>query len=107
MNGQRIITDLKSRDRDGVIELPIRPPFRRGDRVGIIRGALHGQLAIFADMRPKKHIEILLYLFGALSSLARYPTRQVKEIFLGASPKRADSQTRELSPVSGVKRTSR
>jgi transcriptional antiterminator RfaH len=61
----KIIADLKARERDCVIELPTRPLFQRGERVRIIRGALQGQIAIFQDMKPKERIEVLLNILGA------------------------------------------
>lgn len=61
-----VITELRAREgSDGLIVLPSRPAFVRGDRVRIIRGALHGQLAIFQDMQPKKRVELLLHILGA------------------------------------------
>ena len=77
---ERIIAELRAREgAEGLIVLPTRPQFLRGDRVRIIRGALQGQLAIFAGMRPKKRVEILLTIFGASRSieLARRDIRRL------------------------------
>jgi transcription antitermination factor NusG len=56
----RIIAELLSREQDGVIELPRRPAFRRGDRVRVVRGALQGQLAVFEGMRSHQRVAVLL-----------------------------------------------
>ena len=61
----RVIEGLRARERDGLIVLPRRPAFQRGDRLRIIRGALQGQIAIFQDMKPKERIEVLLSILGA------------------------------------------
>ena len=60
----RIIEGIWSRERDGLIDLPKPPPLRRGARVMILRGPFTGHLAIFADMRPRQRVEILLQLLG-------------------------------------------
>ena len=53
MNGERpakvpdrVIVELKGRERDGVIELPKPRRLRRGDRVKVTEGAFKGKLAI-------------------------------------------------------------
>ena len=48
----------------GLIELAPPPPLRRDARVRILRGPFTGHLAIFADMRPRQRVEILLQLLG-------------------------------------------
>jgi transcriptional antiterminator RfaH len=60
----RVIDELKGREVNGLIDLVKPRPFRRGDRVRILRGPFTGHLAIFADMRPKERVEILLQLLG-------------------------------------------
>jgi transcriptional antiterminator RfaH len=52
------------REVNGLIDLPKPPPLRRGARVRILRGPFTGHLAIFADMRPRQRVEILLQLLG-------------------------------------------
>jgi hypothetical protein len=37
---------------------------RRGDRVRILRWPFNGQLAIYAGMRPREGVEVLLALLG-------------------------------------------
>jgi transcriptional antiterminator RfaH len=55
---------IRSREVDGAIELAPPPVLRRGARVRILRGPFAGHLAIFADMKPRQRVEILLQLLG-------------------------------------------
>jgi transcription antitermination factor NusG len=58
-----VIADLRSRERDGVVILP-EQQLRRGDPVRIVRGPFRDQFALFAGMRPKQRVEVLLSLLG-------------------------------------------
>jgi transcriptional antiterminator RfaH len=58
-----VISEIKSRERNGLIEL-IKPPLRRGARVKILHGPFRDHLAIFADMKPRERVEILLQILG-------------------------------------------
>ena len=59
-----VIDEIRRREVGGLIELAPPPALRRGDRVRILRGPFTGHLAIFADMRPRERVEILLRLLG-------------------------------------------
>ena len=59
-----VIDEIRRREVNGLIELAKPPVLRRGDRVRILRGPFTGHLAIFADMRPRQRVEILLQLLG-------------------------------------------
>jgi transcriptional antiterminator RfaH len=59
-----VIAELKGRERNGLVELPSSPGFRRGDKVRITRGLLAGQLALFDGMRPHERVAVLLQLLG-------------------------------------------
>jgi len=59
-----IIDDLRKRQRNGLIELP-RLKLRPGDRVRLLRGPFAGHLAIFADMKPRERVEVLLTFLAA------------------------------------------
>jgi transcriptional antiterminator RfaH len=59
-----VIAEIRRREVDGLIDLVKPRSFRRGDRVRILRGPFTGHLAIFADMRPRQRVEILLQLLG-------------------------------------------
>ena len=58
-----VIAEIRRREVNGLIEPP-EPPLRRGARVRILRGPFTGHLAIFADMKPRERVEILLQLLG-------------------------------------------
>jgi transcription antitermination factor NusG len=51
---------------------------RRGTRVRILRGPFTGHLAIFAGMKPRERVEVLLALLGRQSRivLARDTSRR-------------------------------
>jgi transcriptional antiterminator RfaH len=59
-----VIEEIRSRERDGAVELAKSPRFRRGDPVKILRGPFGGHLAIYADMKPRERVEVLLRLLG-------------------------------------------
>ena len=59
-----VIAEIRGREVGGLIDLPKPPPLRRGARVRILRGPFTDHLAIFADMRPRERVEILLQLLG-------------------------------------------
>ena len=75
-----IIADLHKREGpDGLIVLPSRAAFRRGDRVRIISGPFRNHLALFEDMRPRERVEILLQLFGSERRL-ELPRRDILRV---------------------------
>jgi hypothetical protein len=45
---------------EGAIYRTVAP----GDRVRILRGPFSGRLAVFADMKPRERVEVLLRLLG-------------------------------------------
>ena len=58
----RIIGHLRGREGvDGLIQLPTRPLFRRGEHVPLSGD----RIAIFQYMKPKERIEVLLSILGA------------------------------------------
>jgi transcriptional antiterminator RfaH len=59
-----VIAEIRRRETNGLIELPPPSPLWRGARVRILRGPFSGHLAIFADMKPRERVEILLQLLG-------------------------------------------
>jgi transcriptional antiterminator RfaH len=58
-----VITEIRGRERNGLIDLP-RPGLRRGDRVRILHGPFAGRLALYAGMKPRERVEVLLSLLG-------------------------------------------
>jgi len=60
-----VIDEIRSRERGGLIELPKPPTARLGGRVRILRGPFEGHLAIYAGMKPRQRVEVLLSLLGS------------------------------------------
>ena len=60
----RIIDEIRQREVGGLIELPKPASLQAGDRVRILHGPFTGQLAIYADTKPRERVEILLQLLG-------------------------------------------
>ena len=58
-----IIEQLRAREIDGAITRPTAP-FRIGQRVGIVRGALDGLVATIVDLDEKDRIVVLLDLLN-------------------------------------------
>ena len=65
----RIIDELRSRERCGLVELPPPPPsprFRPGDKVCVTTGPLTGFPGLVSTMRPRQRVEVLLQMLGGL-----------------------------------------
>jgi transcriptional antiterminator RfaH len=62
----RIITELRSREKNGLIQLPRKPGLRRGDQVRITAGPFTGHLAIYEGMKSRERVEVLLAMLGSL-----------------------------------------
>ena len=60
-----VIDDIRAREVRGLIELPQPPRVRPGDAVRILRGPFEGKLAIYAGMKPRARVEVLLSLLGS------------------------------------------
>jgi transcriptional antiterminator RfaH len=59
-----VIEALKARERGGLIELPRRPKYHPGDRVRVLHGPFIGQVGLFAGMKPRERVAVLLGLLG-------------------------------------------
>ena len=59
-----IITEIRSRERNGLIELPKPPGLARGDRVRITSGAFADHLAIYQGQTAHDRVAVLLQLLG-------------------------------------------
>jgi transcription antitermination factor NusG len=59
-----VIAAIRSRERNGFVVLPKPSGLRRGDRVRVTHGVLAGQLGIYAGMRARQRVEVLLQLLG-------------------------------------------
>jgi len=60
----RVVEEIRRREVRGAIELP-KAGLQRGDRVRILAGPFSGHLAIYAGMKPRERVEVLLQLLGA------------------------------------------
>jgi transcriptional antiterminator RfaH len=60
----KVIAELKGRERNGLVELPLPPDLQRGDTVLIVCGVFSGQLALFEGQRPHERVAVLLQLLG-------------------------------------------
>jgi transcription antitermination factor NusG len=61
-----VIAEIRRREVDGFVELPKPNGLRRGDRVRVTHGLLAGQLGIYAGMKPRQRVEVLLQLLGSM-----------------------------------------
>jgi transcriptional antiterminator RfaH len=59
-----VISEIRSRERDGLVELAKPPRLRRGDQVRIVQGVFRGHLALFDGMTPRERVMVLLSLLG-------------------------------------------
>jgi transcriptional antiterminator RfaH len=60
-----VIADLKARETGGLIDLPQPPKFRPGDRLRVIHGPFAGHVGLYAGMKPRERVEVLLAILGA------------------------------------------
>jgi transcriptional antiterminator RfaH len=61
-----VIEEIRSRERNGLIELPKPRGFRRGDQVRIIRGPFCERIALYAGMNGRERVTVLLTLLGGV-----------------------------------------
>ena len=59
-----IISEIRARERSGLIELPRREEFRMGEAVRVTAGPLSGQLGLYQGQRPHERVLVLLALLG-------------------------------------------
>ena len=55
---------LKARETGGLIDLPRLPKFRTGDRVRVTSGPFAGHVGLYAGMKPRERVEVLLAILG-------------------------------------------
>jgi transcriptional antiterminator RfaH len=74
-----VISDLRARERNGLIVLSKKPELRRGDRVRITRGPMAERLAIYDGMKSRDRVEVLLAMLGSVQrvELARRDIERV------------------------------
>jgi transcriptional antiterminator RfaH len=59
-----VISEIRARERGGLVELPKPSGPKPGDRVRVLAGPLQGQLGLFAGQRPHERVLVLLTLLG-------------------------------------------
>jgi transcriptional antiterminator RfaH len=62
---EAVIAELRSRERNGLIELPKSPKLRRGDAIRVIHGPLQGLRGLYEGMKPHERVAVLLRILGA------------------------------------------
>jgi transcriptional antiterminator RfaH len=59
----QVIEELRSRERGGIIRLPERE-LRVGGTVRVVRGPFRELTGLYAGMKPRERVEVLLHLLG-------------------------------------------
>jgi transcriptional antiterminator RfaH len=59
-----VIAEIRSREREGLIELPKPPGLQRGDAVRVIHGPLQGLRGLYDGMKPRERVAVLLAILG-------------------------------------------
>jgi transcriptional antiterminator RfaH len=61
----RVLDEIRGRERGGLIELPKPPLARLGSRVRVTQGPLAGHVGLYAGMKPRERVEVLLAILGS------------------------------------------
>jgi transcriptional antiterminator RfaH len=61
-----VISEIRSRERNGLVELPKPQGLRRGDRIRIVRGPLQGLQGLYDGQKPHERVAVLLTLLGSV-----------------------------------------
>ena len=59
-----IISNIKNKERNGIVKLPKVKRLNEGDKIRIVRGSFQGHLGIYAGMSSKQRERVLLELLG-------------------------------------------
>jgi transcriptional antiterminator RfaH len=59
-----VISEIRSRERDGLIELPKLRGLTPGMRVKVLQGPLQDHIGLLAALRPHERVLVLLQLLG-------------------------------------------
>jgi len=62
--GDHIVDEIRSRERGGAVQLPRRPGLKLSDQVRVVVGVFRDHLGVYAGMKPRQRVEILLQLLG-------------------------------------------
>jgi transcriptional antiterminator RfaH len=60
----RVIDEIRRREIRGAVELPQAPGMKPGDRVRVLAGPFQGKLGLYAGMKPRARVEVLLQWLG-------------------------------------------
>jgi transcription antitermination factor NusG len=61
----KIIDEIKSRERNGFIRLPTCPEFVSGDPIKVVAGPFSGQLGLYEGQKGSARVLVLLRMFGS------------------------------------------
>lgn len=61
----KVIDSWRGRERNGLVQLPPPPRFRKGERLTITRGLLRHRTALYVGMSGKDRERVLIELLGA------------------------------------------
>jgi transcriptional antiterminator RfaH len=59
-----VIDQLRAREEEGFVQLPLRPSFKPGEAVRILDGAFTSCLGLYEGMKDGERIAVLLDLLG-------------------------------------------
>src|SRR5215469_17929199 len=59
-----VIAEIRSRERNGLVELPKPRGLAPGTRVRVLQGPLQEQIGLLAALRPHERVLVLLHLLG-------------------------------------------
>jgi transcription antitermination factor NusG len=59
-----IISEIRSRERNGLVELPKPRGLAPGTRVRVVSGPLSEKIGLLAVLRPHERVLVLLHLLG-------------------------------------------
>ena len=60
----QVISGIRAREVRGAVELPKSSGLKPGEHVKVLGGPFRGQLALYAGMKSRQRIEVLLALLG-------------------------------------------
>ena len=61
-----VIEEIRKREVAGLVELPKPPLARLGDRVRVTAGPFAGHVGLYAGMKPRERVEVLLRILGGV-----------------------------------------
>jgi transcription antitermination factor NusG len=89
---EEIISDIRKRERDELIELP---RWKCGDHLRVTRGPLEGLAGLYAGHAPQERVLILLSLLGAARPIAL----PMGDVEAAVWPRRADGHAGSSRPI--------